>query len=397
MVDQNIINLRKDLSCHEVTSYGFKGKLEAVTNDQINYLVNIDKSYFREIFYSESNLDVDLSKVEEGQDISIALNLGELSWYYETFQDLVKSHKLELPNYYYIHDFPFQSGNKNVPDELNKLKLIHSIIDLLTLVCYFKKSDASGLELLFNDVNDLCSVKIEYDSTVISSIGINTSLETIENHIADTSDKEARKRIFAGEITKILKTTGVSFSNLIAKWDLIHESYFKSYELYLSGFSFEKIKTSSQEYFHELTDRIYSTINKFSTYILAIPFAYIFILRFFDFAGNSFVKDTFLLIAGLFYFVIVWFVLLSNLIKAFKVIENDITQFQERISNESSLNLIRDSLETQKKKIIPNQRNKIRLVQATSIVILILTFSAYIYIHHDKFLNWWNSCLLFKT
>ena len=271
----------------------------------------------------------------------------------------------------------------NVNENVNNFLFLQEIISFLLNLSTYDKTTRGLLELFFHKPDKICSIIIDYNIEDIKNLKINNSILELAGHVFEKSDQETRRKLFSNEMINLLSTDGFSFNNVLKNWDSIDNSYRSSFQIYLSEFSFEKIKTSSQEYFHELTDRIYSTIHKFSAYILAIPVAYILILRFFDFDGKSFVKDSFLLTIGLLYFIIIWSVLLNNLSKAFETIEKDIDKFLNRIKGEENLTEITKSLSDQKKKLIPSQKRKIRIVRAISVLILLMISGAYIYIYYN--------------
>jgi len=87
------------------------------------------------------------------------------------------------------------------------------------------------------------------------------------------------------------------------------------------------------------------------------------------------------------YFVIIWSVILNNLSSAFQAIEQDIDRFLDRIRNESSLEEVAYDLHAQKDNVIPNQRGKILLVRAISILILVITICAYLWIYQEYIMH----------
>ncbi|MFC6858927.1 hypothetical protein [Zunongwangia atlantica] len=382
---QNIIDLRRITDNFEKTPYGFKGEVHSLKEDDIKILEKFEDYGFRELFYLSNNHNVEIKDLKALDNISYAFVLPNNLEYYETFEEFIASNKHTKPlDEYYIHELKYKQGKDKKLKEIRNYEKLQELIFFLKELCTYKKSTFGSPELFFHKPDKICSVILEYSEEIIEKIDIKTKIEELKDHVFEKSDKESRKKIFINEMINILHQEKINFEKLVKKWDDITESYYTSFNIYLSEFSFQKIKNSSQEYFHELTDRIYSTISKFSTYILTIPVAYLFILRFFDFKGESLAKDSFLLIIGISYFIIIWFVLLNNISKAFSSIEKDIVNFQERISNETDLDEITSKLEEQKIKTIPSQKNKIILVKILSIFVLVLTISAYLFIHIDK-------------
>lgn len=392
---KDFISFRKKIKDVEITSYGFTCIFIVQTLEDKLLIGEFEGLEIREAFYVDTKNTVDLKILKLGVEIFFRVDLSKFSNYYETFSDFLIDNKFRLrTDEFYIFDLDYFHNYSEEDDKIT------SFLKLQNVICFLKELSAHNnefngdLELFFHKPNNFCSIIVSYNSSDLQYLQINSLISELESHVFEKSDQEARRKLFTNEMINLLSIEGVTFTNLLKNWDVICNSYRNSFEIYLSEFSFDKIKTSSQEYFHELTDRIYSTINKFSTYILAIPVAYLLILRFFDFNGNSLVKDSFLVIIGLLYFVIIWFVLLDNLSNAFKAIEIDILNFLNRIKNEQYLKDIAKNLETQKDEIIPSQKRKILLVRIVSLIILVMTIGAYLFIYFWDCLNEFTSLIM---
>jgi hypothetical protein len=382
---KNFISFRKKLQDFETTSFGFKGMFILKDSTDVDLIMKFNDSQIREIYYQDNKNTADHKNLQIGEKVIILIDLSKFDYYYENFEEFLSSNKYGLKNQdFYIFNLDYHHSFSDKNRKINNFLKIQSIITFLKKLSTYEKETKGLLELFFNKPDKICSIIIDYNKEEIVNLSLIKSISDLNQHVFETSDKETRIKLFTNEMMNLLSSKDFEFKTVLKNWDLISGSYRNSFQIYLSEFSFEKIKTSSQEYFHELTDRIYSTINKFSAYILAIPVAYILILRFFDFDGENLAKDSFLVVIGLLYFIIIWFVLLNNLSKAFETIENDITKFIKRIRNEENLTEITESLENQKNKLIPNQKSKIMLVRVISLIILIMTVGAYLYIYLDK-------------
>lgn len=384
-----LISFRSKIENFEKTAYGFSCDFNVVTNEDKELLGRFENSEIREAFHKESQNTADLKKLEIGDKLIIKIDLSKFPNYFESFNDFIAYNRYGLKSQdFYIFDLDYHYKENVNNDKIYSFLRLQDLIAFLRELSTYENEANGFLELIFNKPDKICSIKIEYDISDIEKFELSSSISELKNHVFEKSDKEARSKLFTNEMINLLSIDIISFHNLLKKWDVIVNSYRSSFQIYLSEFSFDKIKTSSQEYFHELTDRIYSTINKFSTYILAIPVAYILILRFFDFEGESFAKDSFLVVVGVLYFIVIWFVLLNNLSKAFKAIENDISKFIGRIKNEEHLTEIKESLNTQKNKLIPSQKRKIWLVRIVSLIILGMIIGAYLFIYDEWILQY---------
>lgn len=382
---KHFISFRKKLQDFETTSFGFKGLFILKDSTDEELIRKFSDSQIREIYYQENQNTADHKNLLIGEKVVVLIDLSKFDYYYENFNEFLASNKYGLKiEDFYIFDLDYHHSLSEENRKITNFLKIQSIISFLKKLSTYEKETKGLLELFFNKPDKICSIIIDYNENEITNLSLIKSITNLNQHVFETSDRETRIRLFTNEMINLLSSKDYQFKTVLKNWDLISGSYRNSFQIYLSEFSFEKIKTSSQEYFHELTDRIYSTINKFSAYILAIPVAYILIIRFFDFNGENFAKDSFLAVIGLLYFIVIWFVLLNNLSQAFETIENDISKFIKRIRNEQNLTEITESLENQKNKLIPNQKRKIMLVRIVSIIILTMTIGSYLLIYLDK-------------
>lgn len=384
---KNFILLRKKVYDYKKTSYGFKCLYFIEDEASKNLLRKFDSSDFREIYEKKNKNTADLQNLKIGDEIVILVDLSKFPNYFESFTNFINYNRYSLKfEQFYIFDLNYYHGNSDENSKIDSFLLIQDVISFLRELSVHEKEVNGYIELLFHKPDKICPIKVDYFLPEIDSFKTDFSIQELYDHVFEKSDEEARRKLYVNEMINLLSADGlISFSSLLKNWNRIHNSYKNSFQLYLSEFSFEKIKSSSLEYFHEQTNKIYSTITKFSTHILVIPVAYILILRFLDFNGESFQKDTILIFLGILYFVIIWFVLLSNVNKAFEAIEEDISNFIERLETSEYLGEIVDNLNNQKNKVIPNQKNKIKLVKIIGLIILVLTLAAYFIIYSDVY------------
>lgn len=186
------------------------------------------------------------------------------------------------------------------------------------------------------------------------------------------------------ELINFLEKNNKSYEKLIQGWDNLISNYNKSYSLFLSGFSFEKIKTSSTEHFQKLVDKIYESIGKAANYIFGIPIGYILILNNFDFSGLSILKNFILLLLGLIFLLLIWFILFKNIDESIEAIKFEIIDFIEKIETVSELDSIKNKLENLKEVEIKKQYNKLKIVKTLTIVIYSIIVIIFCWVFIDK-------------
>lgn len=380
---------RNKIKKFEKTSYGFRGIFNVSNNADLNLLSKFNYYDIREIFYSENNKDADIENLEIGDTINIAIDLQNFKNYFETFEDFLLIYKYEKPqDIFYLNDISYLSNDPETkPSLINNYFKIIEVVNLLKKVStYTKLVNNNRLELLFTQPDKSIILSIDYSKSDIENLSFEKRGSEIDEDISYPPYVETKKRLFANEVINLISEKGKEFPTILKEWNNLILNYDKSLKIFVSEFSFKKINASSQKHFQNLTDNIYSVINKFSGYIFAIPVAYILIIRFYDFEGNSLFKDSILLFISILYFLLIWCVLLNNLKNAFKYIEKDINRLIDRINSEDSLSEIKDELKSKRDKLIPKEKNKICFVRIISIIILFITIGAYLCIYWNELL-----------
>jgi hypothetical protein len=381
---KNIVLLRKKLQNVSIESFGFTGYIESISED-IVLLLQESSEHIRECYYVENNEDVDFNNVNLGKQILIKIDLAKIPNYYNTISEFVKANKFELNyNNFYIHELDYFEDESSSDRKIENYKINIQFINFLKDISDFNKISAGNLELFFYRAEQGIAFDIDYSWEQIPDLlEIKGKIKDLQNQLNSSADAKERKQIFINELIPILKKNNNSYVGLLGNISILIDNYEKSFDLYLSGFSFDKIKTASIEYFHELTDKIHSTILKYSTYIFAIPITYIFLIRFLDFSGKNILKDTFLLILGIVFFILIWFVLFKNIDDAISSIENDINSFKDKLGNDEKLVPIIKSLDNQNNNILPKQKKKLLLVKIITILILVSLIGAYVCVHYN--------------
>lgn len=379
----DFISFRKKITNYEETSFGLRGNFYIESTQDIDLLKRFENGQIREAV-NPDNSNADINQLTIGDNIKLSIELHDFSNYYETFNDFLSTNKYVLPeSRYFIFELNYDS-EKDTSERIDSYQRIIEIITFLKEISVYQKTSDKGLELVFTQPDKVFALLIDFGVDDIDNLKISDNISQTISEVASVPNKETKIRLFVNELINQIPNESDRFSKILKDWDLIVDYYLKSFRIFTSEFSFEKIKTSSQEYFQDLTDRIYSTIHKFSGYILAIPVAYVLIIRFYDFDGDMLLKDTVLVVIGILYFIVIWWVLLNNLDNAFENIKKDIDRFLYRIQSENSLSEIKQDLEQKKIDVIPKQKNKILIVKTVSIFILLISIATYLYIYWDE-------------
>ncbi len=371
----NIIDIVKKIKNYKYENHIIKGDL-CLTNDdigninKINDLVELQDS--SDEFFSPENLTDHIN-----EDISIEINVNNIKGYYDSSSSFIIQNKIEFKvKTFYLkeEDFFYKEGqkcsNERINNYLNNIKLI----DFLKSISDYKNQLGSDLELFFYQAKKGLKLKIDYQFNDLKPLNINI-LNELENHFFDKPDKEERKQIFINELVSLLKNDG-SYKNLLKKFESIKDNYDKSFKLYLSGFSFEKIKTSSLGYIQELTDRIYNQINKATANIFIIPTAYIFVLKSFAFSDSSF-QNFLLLITAFIFSLLMHKIIFSTMEEGLDSITFDIEKLREKLGSKFCQDIKEDLEKLDKQK--ERQSKKIILLKWINWILFLFAFFMFAY------------------
>lgn len=384
----DIRQLRLRISRLKADNIVFSGVINSLSTEDISTLKSISE-YIVDSYLVKNNSSISIEdNISQyvGENVFVEIKTGDIANYYETFFDFVSGNKFSITKSdYYIAELDYLDGESSPPRELIDFQINLQLIDfLIELSDYKKEIGNSMLELFFYKNEKGVTIKINYDVDDFKNIKIK-KIKELEEQVVSGNNSIEKRKLFVYELIAELSKSGETYVNVIKKWDIIVENFERSYNLYLSGFSFEKIKTSSIEHFHKLTDRIYETISKVSSYLFGIPIGYILLINNFDFSGKNFGKNFALLLLGIAFFSLIWSVFFKNIKESIKAIEKDIDKFLDKIKGNADLSEIVIELRRLKNKSVKKQKKKLNIVKACSVIILIITIGVFCYIHKGIF------------
>lgn len=376
----NSIQLRKELKVNSYDSITLFGQIESIEVKHFDYLINLERENLIELYINKSKIYADTLNNYLEQTLDIELKIGDINNYFETIDDFINSNKFECTlSDYYIANIDYLNSHSSSEIITN----YNETIKLISLLKQLKDSEilfGNNLELFFFKGNRGVKLLIDYNEESLRQLNIP------DNFIESLSElgRSDKKDLFISELLNFLEKNGNSFNHLIEGWNILIDNYTKSYSLFLSGFSFEKIKTSSNEHFQKLLDKIYETIGKASNYIFGVPIGYILIINNFDFSGILIEKNFILLILSIIFLIMIWNVLFKNISESINAILVDISDFQKKIKNNPELNEVTEKLKNLQELEIPKQFRKLNIVKGLTFLIFGIIIIIYIYIFIDK-------------
>lgn len=320
------------------------------------------------------------------QQVYLDIRTGNINCYFETVNDFLNGNKFKLKSeLFYIAENDYYSEESAVVNEIvNNYNKNIELIDFLNSLSHTHHLIGNQLKYYFYRIsNSIVEIDIKYSIQDLDFFSELEGFQELKKEFLDPISHKDKKELFVNELVNFIECNSSDYLTIVKNWKAILNSYNKSYKLYLAGFSFEKIKTSSNEHFQKLLDRIYDSISKISGYIFGIPIGFILLLNYFDYSGLLIFKNVIILILSILFFVLIWYILLKNIKESIDAIEEDIDEFINLISTVIVLKPIKEKLENLKKVSIKKQRNKLLIVKGVTISIFALTVIVFSYIFLD--------------
>ncbi len=299
----SVIQVKRLIDLKESDSISMTGIL-VLTKANIQYI---------ELMY-ENNI-VDVISVEEpgniknifkedinsfiSQKVQLEIRTGGISCYFETVNDFLNGNKFKLKNeLFYIAENDYYSEELTIDNELvNNYNKNIELIDFLNSLSHTQHQVGNQLKYYFYRIsNSIVEIDIKYSVQDLDFFSELEDFQALKNEFSDHISHKDKKELFINELVNFIENNSSNYITIVKNWKNILNSYGKSYKLYLAGFSFEKIKTSSNEHFQKLLDRIYDSISKVSGYIFGIPIGFILLLNYFDYTGLLIFKNIVILI-----------------------------------------------------------------------------------------------------
>lgn len=347
--------------------------------DDIAPITNLDKNNLIEIFQNDDrSIDIEDLNKNVGFNLKLEVKTGDIRNYFETKKDFVNANKLSIKNtIFYIAEIKYRSEIESNAF-IDAFRKNIEFISFLRNIADTEKVSGSSLELFFYKSGNGINLLIDYDISDLINFEIN-GIESFKVAIEEQISGEDKKQLFINELISFIGKGNQSYISLRNSWEILFANYSKSYSLFLAGFSFEKIKTSSNEHFQKLVDKISESIGKASTYIFGVPVGYILLLNGFDFTGLQIGKNFVLLLLGAIFLILIWRILFTNISETIQIIEIEIDDFIKKIETVNVLSEIKEKLEVLKMKDLKSQRKKLNLVKTLSALIFIIICIVYIY------------------
>jgi len=227
---------------------------------------------------SESTLE---KHNHEKVKIELVLGRSERAFFAENLEDMLNKQKFRVshPDWFYIanEDFLYTGDEKPKAPMIKWYLSSIKLINLLKDICDHKdeKGGFEELELIFLQ-NEKLELPIKYDFSALTEL---KSFNKLQEKLSSNIHKDQIKSIFKTTLLDSLKGTKKDerFTWFINHFEEIYKTFENNVHLYISEFSFEKIREEIELYTREYIVKLNQTFAEIQNRILTIPLALIFV------------------------------------------------------------------------------------------------------------------------
>lgn len=390
MILDDLIRFRKRFQNLEYSDRRLNGYIPSLDQSDIEFLISVEECIFemqddKDKFYTGSQLDSLINK-----KLILKIDLGIFPNYFENFAEFIEKEKFKLTlDEYYIHEYGItESINQDAPIMQKYFQNLH-LIEMLKELADHDNMSGGKLKVFYHRIGNSLILPIDYGVEELNLSDL-TDLTLLKQDILNGIHKSERSKLFVNDLMNLFVNREKKYSVLLENWNLLKENYFSSFESYLEGFSFEKIKTSSLQYFQELNDKIHETIRKVANYIFGIPVAFLFLVSRLEFTDPSALKNFSLLGVGYLFIMLIYKIFFKNIKESLDSIKQDIERYENKIKYITSLGQIHSELVILKTVTLQEQYNKLSTLKLVTLFISIGLTILVLYLNRSILISFWD-------
>lgn len=215
-----------------------------------------------------------LDSKNSGKKLSIKLTQNREFNIYKNLDELlrIRQNKYGHPEEFYLSDEQFSLGDESIPSSVNTYLNIIRFYDILDNIADYKFEKLAKKHLLFFSGKKL---NLSVDYSVEGNLDLN-NIGELETFAETTPHKEQKVLLIKKTITDLVNDSidkDSRFVFLLNNLDLILKRVNDDYTLFISEFSFDKIRKEAEERKLKYTQKINDVFTEVQNKILVIPAA----------------------------------------------------------------------------------------------------------------------------
>lgn len=260
--------------------------------------------------------NIALSTDETSQQITFSVPVtSSTAPFFFTFEQFLTTKKnlYAPPDCFFIGDLDYLHGNnEKIPDEIKRYFCIIHLIDALSTLSDYSHLDSMARNCLIFLSNRIIKLPISYDKDSIRDLPCLQNF--INNYINDGIHKDQKHSIIKSTLSTFLRSIpeGECFEKLLNDFNIFFEEIQSSYEVYVSEFSFEKIKNEAEKKRLEYTLQLNKTLSSVQSQLITIPLSLLVVGTQVVSGKTDDLKNWILLISMVMFSILMWIVTINQ-------------------------------------------------------------------------------------
>jgi hypothetical protein len=326
-----VVRLCRELTAPFVEDALLHGCIDSLTAETLTVLrkLDADDHYMLPTVFDEQRA---LGQPFEVRDVAVP-RLPEL-FFANTWDELLQHHSFRFakPKSYFVLETNFYSVDATQDQFADRYSQVVALIKLLEEIADVSQPSAGRLALVFM-VKEKFELIIDYGAADLREL---SELDSVRNEfIVDDAHTEQRKSILKSALVEMLKNVpgDERFRHLLTVFDELKRRARDNYQLYVAGFSFEKVREEVQENRLEYTLKLNKVFAEIQNQLLAVPAALLLVGSQMDEKAGDSLKNWALWFGALI-FTGFMNMLLRNQRHSLKAINDEISELKEKLTVE---------------------------------------------------------------
>lgn len=234
------------------------------------------------------------------------------------------------PETFYIADLDYlhEEEGRETPETVVRYLAVLSLIELLEPVCDYREKGASSRRDIYIGTEKVV-LPIEYSIEDLEPLA---ALDELAGLLSTDPHKDQKLVMMKAVLVDLLARVPERerFNYIIKHFDEIRQKFINSYDLFVSEFSFEKIRDEIEERKLEFTIRLNKVFSEIQNKLLAIPVALILVGGQMEKTGSVTLKN-FLILLGAFVFSVLMQMLIHNQRQTLKSLKEEIDRQRDSL------------------------------------------------------------------
>lgn len=363
---------------------------ESITGNLIlsaDIISNIEVIYSEDIFELVNDkgvIDIDDINNYSEENIQITIYINNISSFFSSFESFLQGNSLGLQSksFFIFKENILVKDSAELSHKLPRFNNCLQILELIDNLSNEKIQEGNALSFFYSIKNNsFLKIEAVYTQEDFQNLLDDNSIQIIKQELLSGTNIEDKRKVFINELNSLRGNEAILYFGIILKeWNKLILNYNLSYQLYLEGFSVEKLKVTANEYFIKITEKIYESISKISAYLFGIPIGYLVLISSYDFTNENFIKNFLILLISTIFFMFVYFIFCKNIEENIDAINEELIDFETRLGNANSVNFITEKIKSIRENKIKKQSNKLSLIKTLSIIIYGLSVLVFIFL-----------------